>query len=73
MYIHTEVLLKLSLQEILKFDKGMNSRFTTINTYEVKEEKDTFGKASLWIDFYGKRGDSTEGLAILQHPSNPWY
>ncbi len=25
------------------------------------------------MDFYGKRGDAIEGLAIFQHPSNPWY
>jgi hypothetical protein len=25
------------------------------------------------MDFYGKRGNFIEGLAIMQHPSNPWY
>ena len=33
----------------------------------------TFGKRSPWIDYYGKRGDFIEGLAIFQHPSNPGY
>jgi hypothetical protein len=44
-----------------------------INAEGFKSEKDTFGKKSPWIDYYGKRGNGTEGLAILQHPSNPWY
>lgn len=46
---------------------------TMINAEGEKGEKDTFGKNSAWIDFYGKRGNIIEGLAILQHPSNPWY
>lgn len=46
---------------------------TMINAEGATSEKDTFGKNSAWIDFYGKRGDVTEGLAIMQHPSNPWY
>ncbi|MBK9389507.1 MAG: PmoA family protein [Bacteroidetes bacterium] len=46
---------------------------TMINAEGLKSEKDTFGKKSAWIDYYGKRGDGTEGIAIIQHPSNPWY
>jgi hypothetical protein len=46
---------------------------TMINAEGLKSEKNTFGKMSAWIDFYGKRGDTIEGLAIFQHPSNPWY
>jgi hypothetical protein len=46
---------------------------TMVNAEGATSEKDTFGKKSAWIDFYGKRGNATEGLAILQHPSNPWY
>jgi hypothetical protein len=46
---------------------------TMINAEGEKSEKDTFGKRSPWIDFCGKRGNATEGLAIMQHPSNPWY
>ena len=44
-----------------------------INAEGNKGEKETFGKKSPWIDFYGKRGDKIEGMAILQHPSNEWY
>jgi hypothetical protein len=44
-----------------------------VNAEGAKGEKDTFGKPSAWIDFSGKRGEFIEGLAIMQHPSNPWY
>lgn len=33
----------------------------------------TFGKKSPWMDCYGNRNGKAEGLAILQHPSNPWF
>ncbi|HBB93197.1 MAG: hypothetical protein A2X22_04785 [Bacteroidetes bacterium GWF2_49_14] len=33
----------------------------------------TFGKRSPWMDCYGTRNGKPEGMAILQHPSNPWY
>jgi Family of unknown function (DUF6807) len=46
---------------------------TIINAEGLKSEKKTFGQPSPWMDYYGKRGNATEGLAILQHPSNPWY
>ncbi|MDR2423622.1 MAG: PmoA family protein [Prevotellaceae bacterium] len=36
-------------------------------------EKATFGLASPWIDCYGTRKTGTEGVAIMQHPSNKWY
>ena len=46
---------------------------TMINAESETGEKDTFGKRSPWMDCYGKRGENIEGLAILQHPTNPWY
>ncbi|WP_188765171.1 DUF6807 domain-containing protein [Emticicia aquatilis] len=46
---------------------------TMLNSNGEKGEKETFGKKATWIDFYGKRGDKQEGMAILQHPSNEWY
>jgi hypothetical protein len=46
---------------------------TMINAEGLKNEEKTFGRSSPWIDYYGKRGDVTEGIAVLQHPSNPWY
>ncbi len=54
-------------------DLSVNNGGTMINAEGMKSEKDTFGKSSPWMDFYGKRGNATEGIAILQHPSNPWY
>jgi hypothetical protein len=33
----------------------------------------TFGKKSPWMDCFGTRNGKTEGMAIFQHPSNPWY
>jgi len=44
-----------------------------INAEGVRGEKGTFGKPSPWIDYSGKRGEFTEGLTVLQHPSNPGY
>jgi hypothetical protein len=46
---------------------------TMINAEGLLNEEETFGKTSPWIDYYGKRGSSIEGLAIMQHPSNPWF
>lgn len=54
-------------------DLAVTNGGTMINAEGAKSEKDTFGKGSPWIDFYGKRGNAIEGLAIFQHPSNPWY
>ena len=54
-------------------DLSVKNGGTMINAEGAKGEKDTFGKPSPWIDFYGKRGEFIEGLAIMQHPSNPWY
>jgi hypothetical protein len=46
---------------------------TMVNAEGLRSEKETFGKRSPWIDYYGKRGNITEGIAILQHPSNQWF
>jgi len=54
-------------------DLSVRNGGTMINAEGLKGEKETFGKKSAWIDYYGKRGTGFEGLAILQHPSNPWY
>ena len=44
-----------------------------INSEGKEGEKGTFGVGSSWIDCYGKRKTGTEGIAIMQHPSNKWY
>jgi hypothetical protein len=54
-------------------DLSVKNGGTMVNAEGSKGEKDTFGKNSPWMDYYGKRGNFTEGLAILQHPSNLWY
>jgi hypothetical protein len=46
---------------------------TMVNAEGAQGEKGTFGKASPWLACSGPRGKSIEGLAILQHPSNPGY
>jgi hypothetical protein len=46
---------------------------TMINAEGETTEKGTFGKRSAWIDFYGSRQGKTEGMAIIQHPSNKWF
>ena len=54
-------------------DLSVKNGGTMINAEGVRGEKDTFGKPSPWIDYSGKRGVFTEGLTVLQHPSNPGY
>jgi hypothetical protein len=44
-----------------------------INAESKTGEKDTFGKRSAWMDYHGERMGKTEGMAILQHPSNEWF
>jgi len=46
---------------------------TLINAEGKTTEKGTFNVASPWCDYYGTRAGVTEGLAILQHPSDRWY
>jgi hypothetical protein len=47
-----------------------------VNAEGLSGEKATFGKPSAWCDFSGKRqgiaGDVVEGIALLDHPGNPW-
>ena len=54
-------------------DLSVKNGGTMVNAEGDSGEKATFGKSSPWMDFYGKRGDFKEGIAIFQHPSNPWY
>ncbi len=46
---------------------------TMINAGGEVGETETFGKRSPWMDYSGTRNGKTEGIAIMQHPSNPWY
>ncbi|HSL86800.1 MAG TPA: PmoA family protein [Bacteroidales bacterium] len=54
-------------------DLAVTSGGVMINSEGLRGEKETFGAGSAWVDYYGKRGNVVEGLAIIQHPSNPWY
>lgn len=54
-------------------DLAVTNGGVMINAEGDTGEKGTFGKASAWIDYYGTRMGKTEGMAILQHPSNKWY
>src|SRR5690606_2007613 len=54
-------------------DLAVTNGGTMINAEGATGEKGTFGKVSAWIDCHGERLGKTEGLAILQHPSNDWY
>lgn len=44
-----------------------------VNSRGDKGESQTFGVPAEWLDFYGKRKTGVEGIAILQHPSNPGF
>jgi len=54
-------------------DLSVKNGGTMVNAEGDSGEKATFGKSSPWMDYFGKRGDFVEGIAILQHPANPWY
>jgi len=54
-------------------DLAVTNGGTMINAEGASGEKETWGKRSAWLGFHGSRGNGVEGIAIIQHPSNPWY
>jgi len=52
---------------------SVKSGGTLVNAEGKTGEKGTWGMASPWCDYSGKRDGITEGLAILQHPGNRWF
>jgi hypothetical protein len=52
---------------------SVKSGGTLINAQGLTAEKGTWGVASPWCDYSGTRDDATEGIAIMQHPTNRWY
>ena len=46
---------------------------TLVNAEGKTGEKATWGVASPWCDYSGTRDGVTEGIAIMQHPSNRWF
>jgi len=49
---------------------------TLINSEGQSGEKATFGKPAAWCGYHGRRrnvpGNLLEGIAVLDHPKNPW-
>lgn len=54
-------------------DLAVTNGGTMVNAEGETGEKGTFGKRSAWMDYHGKRMGKTEGMAIIQHPSNEWF
>ena len=44
-----------------------------INAQSGKNQEGTLAEHSPWCDYYGSRFGVTEGLAIFDSPSNPWW
>lgn len=44
-----------------------------INAEGKKGEKETAGQKSAWMTARGTRDGKTEGLVLMDHPSNKWY
>lgn len=60
----------MRLAGTMKVDAKMGG--TIVNDKGVKN-KDAWGKASAWVDYYGPVKDKTVGVAILNHPSSYGY
>ena len=52
---------------------SVKSGGTLVNAEGKSGEKGTWGVPSPWCDYSGTRAGKTEGIAILQHPTNRWY
>ena len=52
---------------------SVNSGGVLLNAEGESGEKGTWGVASAWCDYSGRREGVTEGVAILQHPANRWF
>lgn len=52
---------------------SVSSGGTLVNAQGDHAEAGTFGVKSPWCDYSGTRDGIREGLALFQHPSNPWY
>lgn len=54
-------------------DLSVNRGGELINAEGARGADETFAQASNWMAGYGPRAGGMEGLAIFQHPDNPWY
>lgn len=52
---------------------SVESGGTILNAQGAENAEGTFGVAAPWCDYSGTDHEITEGLAIFQHPENPWY
>ncbi len=52
---------------------SVKSGGSLVNAEGAAAEKGTFGIPSAWCDYSGKLCGSTEGIAILDSPRNPWF
>jgi len=79
--IEMEMLMDVTIQKTnhslfsarIDADLSVKQGGTMINSEGKEGEKGTFGAPSPWIDCYGTRKTGTEGIAIMQHPSNKWF
>ena len=46
---------------------------TIVNSEGQTGESGTQTEEALWVAYYGERDGATEGLAIIQHPDNPYF
>lgn len=53
-------------------DLAVTGGGTLLNSEGHRAEQGTFGQKAAWCDFSASRGDVLEGLALLDHPQNPW-
>jgi hypothetical protein len=53
-------------------DLAVTAGGTLVNALGDRGERETLGKPAPWADYWGTRDGVTEGLAILEHPENPW-
>jgi hypothetical protein len=51
---------------------SVDSGGTLVNASGQRAEKETFGQAAPWADYWGRRRGIAEGLAIFNHPDNRW-
>jgi hypothetical protein len=54
-------------------DLSVQSGGTLVNAEGALGEKGTYGVRSAWCDYSGRHCGTTEGLAIFDSPSNPWF
>jgi hypothetical protein len=44
-----------------------------VNSYDGRQEDETWGKRAMWCDYYGPVAGETIGVCLMDHPTNPRY